>query len=986
MSFEDFKSNSPIATTREQMSDNEIFHDNDNPSTRKIALKKMMMNFKFKTTLKKIKLRGGIQKSTETYSWETTLEKAIKAIVSIKANHVRTFDTEPSGGYSATGFVVDKVRGIILSNRHVVSPGPIVAQAVFRDYEEVELQPIYRDPVHDFGFFRFDPSKIKFMELEQIPLSPEKAKIGMEIRVAGNDNGEILSILSGTLARLDRRAPEYGIGEYNDFNTFYFQAASGTSGGSSGSPVIDIEGNAVALNAGGESIASSSFYLPLDRVKRALKYLQEGKQVPRGTLQTEFEYTPFDELRHLGLKSEIEQEIREKYPEETGLLVVRIVLPKGPADGFLVPGDIVIRANKDFITNFTHLFSIIDDSVGDNIELTICRGKTQMNVNLKIQDLHSITPNRFVEISGEIVNELSYQLAHSYSQPVGGPYVATNGYMLLSINNIPTPNLDAFIDAVKTLPDGTRVPLKFYHLQNVHKEMVEIAFVDRHWNKFQVAIRDDTNGIWNYENMPPPVSIQTYEPVTAQFQTFNELLQPVGKIWPSFVFINCFFPYHVSGLRYLESNGTGLIVSTDPPLIICDRYTIPINIGDIFITFANSIMIPGKLVYLHPIYNCAFLTYDKTLLRETPVKAIELSDKDLELGDSVYSVGIYENHLPTVKKTTVMNIKDVVTKKCNPPRWRAMNVDEIRVDYPIDLLGGVLCEEDGKVQGLWLTYSSQNDNWEEISFIKGFPISLIKPTLKSLKNGEEPILYGLDIEFRTIRMVEAKNYGLTDDWVKKIESATNSRHNLLSIINILDSASPAGKLLKVGDILLTINGNIITKMADLPAAVHYSKEVDLRILRDRKEENIKVETTPYHGNDTTRIVGWSGAIIQEPYKAVLEQVKNVPTGVYVSHTICGSPAFVSFVPGVWIVEIQERKVKDLDTFLEAIHAHEKEIKEKVDDDNGGYVRIKIINSNDVTDVVTMKLDSHYWKTWQLVEDKESLRGWKYVDTLDTIDT
>jgi S1-C subfamily serine protease len=89
-------------------------------------------------------------------------------------------------------FVVDKRRGLILSNRHVVSPGPILAKAVFSDYEEVTLYPVYRDPVHDFGFFRFDASsELRYMQCEEIKLCPDGAKIGAEIRVVGNDAGKL---------------------------------------------------------------------------------------------------------------------------------------------------------------------------------------------------------------------------------------------------------------------------------------------------------------------------------------------------------------------------------------------------------------------------------------------------------------------------------------------------------------------------------------------------------------------------------------------------------------------------------------------------------------------------------------------------------------------------------------------------------------------------------------------------------------------------
>lgn len=64
----------------------------------------------------------------------------------------------------------------IMTNRHVVGAGPFWGHCVFDNHEEVDCYPVYRDPVHDFGILRYDPTAIKYMQVDGLDLTPEQAK------------------------------------------------------------------------------------------------------------------------------------------------------------------------------------------------------------------------------------------------------------------------------------------------------------------------------------------------------------------------------------------------------------------------------------------------------------------------------------------------------------------------------------------------------------------------------------------------------------------------------------------------------------------------------------------------------------------------------------------------------------------------------------------------------------------------------------------
>jgi len=905
--------------------------------------------------------------AAEETAWSNTLERISSGVVSIRVDATRAFDTEWNSSSQATGFVVDAERGLILTNRHVVTPGPVVAEAVFRNNEEVRLTPVYRDPVHDFGFFRYDPAELRYIEPAELPLSPEGAGIGREIRVIGNDAGEQLSILAGTIARLDRKAPDYGRGNYNDFNTFYFQAASGTSGGSSGSPVVNIEGEVVALNAGANSSAASSFFLPLDRINRALELIQDEQPVTRGTLQTMFDRKAFDELRRLGLREESESIARSEFPDQTGMLTIEQVIPNTPADGKLEPGDILIRINGELVSEFVPLAAILDDNVGETVELQLERGGRQVTENVAVTDLHSITPSEYLQFGDAIVNNLSYQQARHYNRSATGVYVANPGYLLsksavprgaviVEFAGKPVNNLDDFAAAMDGLADGARSQLRFVTMDAPQNSSVRSFEMDRVWFPVRRCARDDSTGVWPCQELGPGPERGPAPSGSTTLTKYDD--QRVTAIAPSLVVVTFDLPYTVSGVADRHYYGTGLIVDKERGLVLVDRNTVPVAIGDVTVTFAGSLEVNAKVEQLHPVHNLAIVSYDPSTIGDTPVREAKFNTEELQAGDDVLIVGIKGDHQLVRQESTVSAVEPLVLPLSRTLRFRDSNIEGIDLVNPADV-DGVLVDKRGRVSALWSSFAIQSGG-ESAQFNRGVGADLVAEFVDMVRNDQT--YYSLEAEFIYSPLFAARNRGVDEEWISKLEQNNPVYRRALSVARLV-AGTPAAQLLKNGDYVLAIDGQVVTSYREVEKAVQ-KESVVVTVWRNGAAKDIEVATAALDSRGIDRAVSWAGALLQDPHRPMAAQRGVEPNGVYIAFFSYGSPATRY---GLWagrrLVEVNDTPTPTLQAFVDAV--------EGIDDQES--VRLKTVSWNGSVDVITLKLDNQYWPAYEI---RRTADGWQ----------
>ncbi|KAJ0043731.1 hypothetical protein Pint_18629 [Pistacia integerrima] len=477
----------------------------------------------------------------------------------------------------------------------------------------------------------------------------------------------------------------------------------------------------------------------------------------------------------------------------------------------------------------------------------------------------------------------------------------------------------------------------------------------------------------------------------------------------------------IDGVHSQHFFGTGVIIyhSQNMGLVAVDKNTVAISASDVMLSFAAfPIEIPGEVVFLHPVHNFALVAYDPSALGAAGaavVRAAELlPEPALRRGDSVCLVGLSRSLQATSRKSIVTNpcaALNISSADC--PRYRAMNMEVIEVDTDFgSTFSGVLTDEQGRVQAIWGSFSTQVStvkyllaicycvaiclmltfqfqlkfgcsSSEDHQFVRGIPVYTISQVLDKIISGASgpsllingvkrpmPLVRILEVELYPTLLSKARSFGLSDDWVQALVKKDPVRRQVLRVKGCL-AGSKAENLLEQGDMVLAVNKQPVTCFHDIENACQaldkYDEndgKLDLTIFRQGREIEIKVGTDVRDGNGTTRVINWCGCIVQDPHPAVraLGFLPDEGHGVYVARWCHGSPVHRYGLYALqWIVEINGKPTPDLDAFVNVA----KEI------EHGEFVRVRTVHLNGKPRVLTLKQDLHYWPTWELIFDPDT---------------
>jgi S1-C subfamily serine protease len=427
------------------------------------------------------------------------------------------------------------------------------------------------------------------------------------------------------------------------------------------------------------------------------------------------------------------------------------------------------------------------------------------------------------------------------------------------------------------------------------------------------------------------------------------------KMSRSLVLVKTAIPYHIDGQNFTNYSGTGLVIDADSGLVIVDRNTVPVKMAQVTITFAGIAEVPAKVLSINPLHSYALIQYNPKLLAGSKIRSASLSREKLNAGNAVWLVGYQTGNRLISEKLNVSSFDPLVIPNPRVPQFKETNTNAVTINNPPAVASGVLMDKRGKVRSWWTNFSIGNPGNQTLD--RGLPVSHILDMKKQWLDKGKIDWFSLDVELSALSIATARNYGLSDSWMNRFQSESELAQVLQVARRV--AGSEAFEKLNEGDLLLAIDGKLVSDFQDVDRLIRSSK-VNLSIWRGGEEKNIMLQPTLLNSTDTEIAYLWSGALLQAPHRAIAAQYGVEQQGVYISWFWYGSPANrFGLQPLNRIIEIEGVEVKDLEQFI----ALTKTYKDK------SYLRIRLLDLIGRESIITLKPDEHYWPT-QLVAYEE----------------
>ena len=210
------------------------------------------------------------------------------------------------------------------------------------------------------------------------------------------------------------------------------------------------------------------------------------------------------------------------------------------------------------------------------------------------------------------------------------------------------------------------------------------------------------------------------------------------------------------------------------------------------------------------------------------------------------------------------------------------------------------------------------------------------------------------------------------------------------------AGTPASSTLHTGDIILSINGTIVTRFWDVESLVQIAPgnaSLEVVVLRQQSEISLEVMPTRLPTIDTKRLLRFAGLSIIDSNLCVRSVGYLPPSGgVYICGQSKGSPADKYKVGcGTWITEVNGISTPDLDAFLGAV------LKKKGDQNEAeAAMKLKTVSLMTQVRTITLRLEKHYWPlellerdvfgSWHLTKPQAPLHGGCGAQKRDALDS